>query len=75
MLDRLARQIREVVKELPKCDDYDFSHFTRAGEVASMSTALNTLVSKLVSTDNISKESLSLSQCIQSVIANVKKMK
>ncbi len=67
-LENVIRKIKQEVKQLPKHKDYDLSQFIETNSVKLNSPTLLSLISSLVSNNNITKPSLTISQIIQSHI-------
>ena len=64
-LEKLMRKIRREVIEKPRPEDYNLDAFARHKIIESTSSTLLNLVSCLISGGAITKQSLTLAQCIQ----------
>ena len=64
-VDKLVRKIRSEVMAMPRPGDYNLRHYVYQKLVQSTSETLLKLVSSLVSDGFITKQSLTLAQCIQ----------
>ena len=64
-LDNLVRRVKAEVADIPLPRDYNLRYFTREKCIEDTSETLLKLLSHLISDGEISKESLTLAQCIQ----------
>ena len=70
-IDNVVEQIRKEVKEIVPPKGYDMGQFDKSTSIKATSPTLLTLISRLISNDDITRRSHSIAQTIQTQISNL----